>query len=250
MEAARAMLAAAGLDERALACGAHWPLFRTEALVALAQGGGEPTPLHNNCSGKHAGFLCTCAHEAWEPDGYTSPDHPAMRGVRDTLQEVIGTPHSDDRMGTDGCNIPTWAVPLDALAGAYARLGTGHGLGEARAKAASRLLAATMAEPFYVAGTKRFDTRLMEAAPNRVHAKVGAEGVYCASVPEAGLGIALKIAGGDVAAAECAVAAILGQLLDGEGGRAITKLAHRTLRNWNGVDVGALRPTDALQVEA
>ena len=246
VEAARHMLEAAGLDESALECGTHWPLFTKPPLVELARSGGEPTPLHNNCSGKHGGFLCTCAHEGIEARGYTSRDHPAMQRVRDTLQEVIGVPHGDDRMGIDGCNIPTWAVPLEALATAYARLGTGRGLGAVRAKAASRLMAATMAEPFYVAGTKRFDTRVMEAAPNAVHLKVGAEGVYCASVPGAGVGIALKIEGGSIPAAECAVAAILGQVLKDEHAETVGGMAHRTYRNWNGVEIGGIRPTEAL----
>ena len=248
VEAARAMLEAAGLGEGALECGAHWPLFTKPPLIELARAGGEPTGLHNNCSGKHAGFLCTCSHEGIEPDRYTSPDHAAMRRVRDTLEEVIGTPHADDRMATDGCNIPTWAAPLVALAGAFAKLGTGKGLGEHRAKAARRLMAATMAEPFYVAGTKRFDTRVMEAAPNVVHLKVGAEGVYCASVPGEGVGIALKIEGGATAAAECAIASILGQVLPDAHGETIAAMAHRTLRNWNGVEVGTIRPTAALDV--
>src|SRR5271169_479988 len=41
------MLAKAGLDVSALACGAHWPLSQP-AMVALARSG-EPSALHNNC---------------------------------------------------------------------------------------------------------------------------------------------------------------------------------------------------------
>ena len=246
VEAARAMLVAAGLDEGALECGTHWPLFTKPPLIELARSGDEPTPLHNNCSGKHASFLCTCAHEGIEAAGYTSPDHAAMRRVRDVLQEVTGEPHSDERMGIDGCNIPTWATPLRSLATAFARIATGRELGRERAKAFRRLLAATMAEPFYTAGARRFDTRVMETAPNAVYAKVGAEGIYCACVPSAGVGIALKMEGGSVPAAEVAIAALLANALDGEQADAVTALAYRTLRNWNGVEVGAMRPTEAL----
>ena len=246
VEAARAMLQAAGLGEDALECGAHWPLFTKAPLIDLARSGEDPTPLHNNCSGKHAGFLCTCAHERIEPDGYTSPDHAAMQRARDALQDVTGEPHSDERMGIDGCNIPTWAVPLVSLARAFARIGTGVGLGRERSKAARRLLAAAMAEPFYTAGTRRFDTRVMEVAPNALYAKVGAEGVYCAAVPGEGVGIALKMEAGGVPAAEVALAAILCRVLEGAHAEAVGAMAHRTLRNWNGVEVGAMRPTAAL----
>ena len=243
---AGAMLSAAGLNPAHLECGAHWPLFRRDDLIAFAREGGEPTPLHNNCSGKHAGLLCTCAYEGVEPNGYISPDHAAASTMRDALQEVTGYPHGPDNMGVDGCGLPNWAVPLRHLAHAYARLGMGHGLDPSRAKAASRLLAATMAEPWFVAGTKRFDTVLMEAAPHKVHVKTGAEGVYCASVPGEGIGIALKIDDGATRAAEIAVAALVGRFLADDAGERIAAMSRKTLRNWEGTEVGELRATEVL----
>src|ERR1700730_16177995 len=57
VEVVTRMLSQAGLDASALACGTHWPSSQNAAF-ALARAGAAPSALHNNCSGKHAGFLC------------------------------------------------------------------------------------------------------------------------------------------------------------------------------------------------
>ena len=244
---AASMLSRAGLGDDALECGAHWP-SRQEAALELAAGGRAPSPLHNNCSGKHAGFLCACRHLGFDHHGYVGADHPAQRAVREAMEAVTGAVHAADSCGTDGCSIPTYAVPLKNLAHGFARMATGVGLGETRAKAAKRLIDAGMAEPFLVAGTDRLDTRLMRAGGGRVMVKVGAEGVYCGAIPELGLGLALKCDDGAVRAAEVMVAALLHKLLaaDAELAARIGEMARPTLTNWNGVDVGALRPTPTL----
>ena len=244
---AAAMLSKAGLDESALECGAHWPT-RQEAALDLAAGGKTPSPLHNNCSGKHAGFLCTCRHVGLDHRGYVSAGHGAQQAVREAMEAVTGAAHAVSACGTDGCSIPTYAVPLKNLAHGFARMATGHGLAPVRARAARRLLDACMAEPFLVAGSGRLDTRLMLAAGGRVMVKVGAEGVYCGAVPELGLGIALKCDDGAVRAAEVMAAAVLQRLLAGDPALAAAfgDMARPALRNWNGIKVGALRPTPAL----
>ncbi|MDI6026564.1 asparaginase [Corticibacterium sp. UT-5YL-CI-8] len=246
-ELAADMLSKAGLDETALECGAHWPTSQT-ATVALARKSAEPSALHNNCSGKHSGFLCTCCHEGLDRHGYVGAAHPFQEMVRQAMQEVTGADHGEANRGTDGCSIPTYAVPLDSLALGFARMVTGQGFGPERAKAARRLLEACMAEPFLVAGTDRADTRLMQMSPGRIFVKVGAEGVYCAALPELGLGIALKCDDGAGRAAEVAISAIL-QKLFSEDGELVSKLSdvsNPQLTNWNGIHVGSLRPSAAL----
>ncbi len=244
---AAAMLAKAGLDEHALECGAHWPT-RQDAALELARSGGIPSPLHNNCSGKHAGFLCTCRHVGLNHNGYVAAGHGAQQAVREAMEAVTGAVHEVSTCGTDGCSIPTYAVPLRNLAHGFARMATGAGLASVRAKAARRLIDACMAEPFLVAGTDRLDTRLMQAAGGRVMVKVGAEGVYCGAVPELGIGIALKCDDGATRAAEVMVCAILQRLFAGYDAfaAALGGMARPVLRNWNGIEVGALRPTAAL----
>jgi len=241
------MLASAGLDETALECGAHWPSYQ-EATLALARSGGAPSALHNNCSGKHAGFVCTCRHAGISVKGYVNAGHPFQDLIAGTMTEVTGAAHGQDNIGTDGCSIPTYAVPLRNLALGFARMATGNGLSAARAAAARRLLAACMAEPFYVAGSQRADTRLMLLAPGRVFVKVGAEGVYCAAIPELGLGMALKCDDGAGRAAEVIMAALLSRLFasDATLASALAEKARPQMTNWNGIVVGQQRPTAAL----
>jgi L-asparaginase II len=112
------MLTKAGLDAAALRCGAHWPMAQP-ALVALARTG-EPSALHNNCSGKHAGFLCVACAKGIDHVDYWRPRHPVQREVRAVLEDMTGAALSDDRCAIDGCSVPTWAIPLQNLAHAFA----------------------------------------------------------------------------------------------------------------------------------
>lgn len=247
VELARSMLARAGLDETALECGAHWP-SNHDATIVLARSGGSPNSLHNNCSGKHSGFLCTCRHLGIEHRGYVKAEHREQEMVREAMESVTGAVHDANHRGTDGCSIPTYAVPLRSYALGFARMVTGQGLPPQRAKAARRLLKACMAEPFLVAGTGREDTALMQAAPGRIFTKAGAEGVFCAAVPELGLGIALKCDDGEGRGAEVMIAAVLGKLLKADEALSarLAELANPAMENRRGLVVGGLRPTGEL----
>ncbi|MEX3008046.1 asparaginase [Hoeflea sp. TYP-13] len=241
------MLAAAGRDETSLECGCHWPMDQA-AMIALAKTGAEPTQLHNNCSGKHAGFICTACHLGISHDGYVNYDHAIQGMIRDTMASLTGEHLGVDNCGTDGCSIPTYAVPLTSLAHGFARMITGSGLEPVRAKAAKRLVNACMAEPFYVAGTKRTCTRLMKTMPGRIFAKTGAEGVFCAALPEEGIAIAVKCEDGTKRAVDAMVAALVARFLTAGDDMRETLMAqaNRTLKNWNGIEVGTIRVTDAL----
>lgn len=241
---AQSMLAAAGLSEQAMECGVHWPT-NLQAAAALSEAHSRPSQLHNNCSGKHAGFLCTCVHEGDAPSGYVGKQHRQQERVRVAMEEVTGARHDPALAGVDGCSIPTYAAPLQALAHGFARMATGEGFSPARANAAQALIQACMAEPFMVAGTGRACTRLMQAAP--IFAKTGAEGVYCAAIPEMGLGIALKIDDGATRAAEVAIAALLAKH-SGKSGDALMPFSRQTLSNWNGIEVGQVRAAGVLPV--
>jgi L-asparaginase II len=247
VEVAQRMLARAGLDVAALACGPHWPSHQPSSQ-ALARSGGAPSALHNNCSGKHAGFLCFACAAGIDHRGYVEPSHPVQRAVRAVLESLTGVGLREDQCGIDGCSIPTFAVPLSALAHAFARFGTGRGMASERAKAAARLRAACAAQPYYVAGTGRFCTEIMTLFGSRAMVKTGAEGVFCGALPEQGLGIALKCQDGATRAAEVAMAAIIARFLplSAEQGTALQRFVRPTLRNWNRIEVGALRPADAL----
>ncbi len=256
---AAAMLGRAGLDAAALECGAHWP-SRAEAARDLARDGGEPSALHNNCSGKHAGFVCAACALGEEVAGYVAPEHRVQRECKAALDALTGYAAPEGTCGVDGCSIPTWPAPLRALALGFARVGTGRGVGPVRALALRRLRAAVAAHPWAVAGTGRADTVLMGALGARAFTKVGAEGVHCAALPELGLGIAVKCGDGAGRAAEVVMAALIARFLrlgsedggdgaEGSGstaGAAVSALARPVLRNWNGIAVGSLRPAAAL----
>ncbi|MCX2561796.1 asparaginase [Acetobacter farinalis] len=233
------MLARTGRDLGALECGTHWPLD-TRASRALAATGEQANALHNCCSGKHAGFVCLSCATGQDPANYILPEHPIMQTMARTLADVTGVAHNDANRGTDGCAIPTWAIPLTALALGYARFATGTGLGAERALAAERLRAAMSAAPFIIAGTDQFDTLIMQDLAPRVLTKMGAEGVMIAVLPEKGLGIAIKCRDGGVRAAETAAAALIARF-GGEDSPVLNHFMRRPLKNWNGLVVGELR---------
>lgn len=245
---AEEMLRRAGRDVGALECGCHWP-FDQHVLIEQVRAGLEPTALHNNCSGKHAGFICTAVHAGIDHAGYVRYDHAIQKEIRGVMEELTGALHGHDACGTDGCSIPTYAVPLSALARGFAKMATGSGLGPQRARAAQRLFQACMAEPFFVSGSRRACKRLMEAAPGRIFAKTGAEGVFCAAVPELGIALALKCDDGATRAAEAMVARVLAKLTRAAGPDVAARLdgqAERVLRNWQGTEVGRIRLTSEL----
>ncbi len=244
---ARAMLARAGRDESVLECGAHWPLGEAAAR-ALARSGESPGSLHNNCSGKHAGFVCVACASGIEPRGYAACDHPVQRAVTAALADVTQARLDEETRAIDGCSIPTYAIPLRALAHGYARFATGHGLTRKRARAAARIRAAVAAHPAVVAGAGRFDTEFMTVAGPRVFAKAGAEGVHCAALPELGLGLAVKADDGGGRAAQAMIAALIRRFggFDEALGARLAPFAAPRLVNWSGVEVGALRPTGPL----
>jgi L-asparaginase II len=241
------MLAKADLDTSALACGAHWPMNQAAAF-ALA-GTGAPSALHNNCSGKHAGFLCVACVQAIDHSGYWLPDHPVQQNVRRVLEDLTGAVLSEDRRAIDGCSVPTWAIPLQNLAYGFAKFGSGRGLSDERAAAAARLRAACANKPWHVAGTGRFCTEIMKLFGARVFVKTGAEGVYCGALPGQGLGIAIKCDDGAGRAAEAIMAAVIARFLPLEAGEraALDRFMQPVLRNWNGFEVGSLRVTDAVR---
>jgi L-asparaginase II len=255
---AASMLAKAGLDGSALECGAHWP-YHDSSLKALAAAGKTPSALHNNCSGKHSGFVCLGCVMAGRRDadarrefvrGYIRPEHAVMREVTAAIQAATGYELDRTAVGTDGCSIPTYAIPLRHLAHAFARVATGVGLRDGHAKAARRLRHAVAQAPQMVAGTGRFDSQAMALLGERLFCKVGAEGVHCAALPELGLGVAIKMDDGNNARAcevvQAAVVQALLPLADAEQAR-MAGFSDVALVNWNGIEVGRLQAAPTLR---
>ncbi|MBM3580828.1 MAG: asparaginase, partial [Alphaproteobacteria bacterium] len=203
-----AWLARIGLAEADLECGAHAP---TDARAAeeLIRRGRVPSPVHNNCSGKHTGILAGALHLGEPTRGYLAPDHPAERRLKAVLADMSGASLADAPTGVDGCGIPVYAMPLNGLARAMARLAQPERLPPARAEAARAVFQAMTCHPRLVSGPGRFDTEAMTAGSGKFIVKGGAEGMHAAAIPGAGLGIAVKIEDGACRASAVAMAALL-----------------------------------------
>ncbi|MDI3317660.1 MAG: asparaginase [Bacillota bacterium] len=210
------------LDRSALVCGPRPPLDAA-ARRELALSGESPTELHHTCSGKHTGMLAAALAMGAPVDGYAAPDHPVQRAVRRLLAEVAGVDEAALKQGTDGCGVPTWYLPLERMAYAYARLGRPQSLPEDHRAGAGRVVHAMLNHPEMVEGPGEFDTALIQASGGRILAKTGAEGLLCLAVPERGWGLALKEEDGERRALYPAALALLEQL-DLLGGRAAEQL--------------------------
>jgi L-asparaginase II len=211
VETVRAWLKKVGLSEADLECGTHAPRLKT-SIEALAREGVLPTAAFNNCSGKHSGFLTTAVTYGEPTKGYIKYDHPVQQRLREVMSDLCGLDANAFPHGTDGCGIPTLATPLKRLAQAMATMADPSRLSSKRADAAQRIRAAMNAEPFMVAGSGRFCTRINEAAPGIIQVKTGAEGVFCGMLPTLGLGVAIKMWDGAGRASEIAMATLLHHL--------------------------------------
>jgi L-asparaginase II len=237
IEAVSAWLARLGLSEADLDCGAHPPLDKEEAARLIRQGL-APSQLHNNCSGKHAGFLNLAQQLGAPTKGYIAADHPVQKAVSATIgdfcqADVIALP-----CGTDGCGIPVHALPLQALTLGVAKLAA------MQADWAERLRGAMGSHPEMIAGEGYFDTILMRRVAARILCKRGAEGVLIAMWPKMRMGLALKIDDGAGRAAEIAMAALL-KIMGAATAKELSGYLEAPLLNIAGKRIGSIRAADS-----
>lgn len=227
-----------GLGERDLRCGAHEPYDRAER-DRLIRSDETPCQYHNNCSGKHAGFLTMNRHLKAGPD-YVEPDHPLQQAIRAAFEDVTG--EDSPGYGIDGCSAPNFATSVEGLARAMAWFAAAPETGSARDRAAVRLRQAMAAHPEFVAGEGRACTELMRAMGGRVAIKTGAEAVFVAILPDQKLGIALKIVDGASRASEAAICGLLVRLGVLQADHPATrKRLNGVQRNWRGFETGTIR---------
>ena len=227
-----------GLDDAALRCGPQEPDDRN-APNHLIRADEAPCQVHNNCSGKHAGFLTLNRHLGGNSE-YVDPAHPVQKACLDAFEDL--TEETSPGYGIDGCSAPNHACTLHGMARAMARFAAApDGAAETRLHQAMRL------HPELVAGEGRACTELMRAMDGKVALKTGAEGFFIAIVPEQKLGIALKAACGTTRAAECAIAAILVKLgaLD-PNHPATLKRMNAPITNRREIVTGVLKPAAEL----
>jgi L-asparaginase II len=233
-----------GVDD--LECGSHLPMHEA-SLETLILSGRKPDARYNNCSGKHAGFLTTSRHLREPTKGYIRFEHPVQQRILGVFEQLTGLRLGDAPRGIDGCGIPVIGIPLGHMGLAMARLADPDDhLPPARAAAAKRIVTAMAAEPFLVAGSGRFCTKVLEAAGAKVTLKTGAEGVYTAALPTLGLGVALKVDDGAGRAAEVAMGRILRDLkvLTADEERVLADLLAPPVHNRVGRETGRIRVAD------
>jgi len=255
----QAILRGGGLTREVLACGVAVPTD-VETAERLLRDGEPATALRHNCSGKHAGMALHAKAAGWPIETYWQPDHPVQQLALETISTLSDTPVSEIVTGTDGCGAITFAIPLRALALAFARLADPSMLADAPMRGTlERIRDAMMAHPQLVAGERReFDTALMRAVPGRVVSKWGAEGVQGVGLvagpraePGKPAGVALKVEDGDRSrrarhVASCEVLRQLG-VLDAAALDRLREYASPQILDPRGIPSGSVRPAFELE---
>jgi L-asparaginase II len=242
VDAVADMLARAGCTPDQLQCGVHPPLYYT-AREELPPSGVKFSVLQHNCSGKHAGMLAWCRHCGVPLETYLAFDHPLQQAIRQAVAHLTGVAERDLIAGIDGCSAPNYAVPLDRLAYAFARLAAGRD--DTRYGAAPTALATAMtAHPEMVSGERRNDLALMQAGRGDWVTKVGAEGVQAVGIRSRGWGVALKVIDGNARGLHPATIAVLDQLGLLDPAQRIELAAWRApeIRNYRGLVTGRVEP--------
>lgn len=227
-----------GLGETDLRCGPQEP-GDIAARDSLIRAGERPCQIHNNCSGKHTGFLMLNKHLGGGPD-YEKPDHVVQKTVKAAFEEVTG--ETSPGFGIDGCSAPNFATSLHGLARAMAYFARATDSGDARQRSAHRLARAMANHPELVAGEGTACTELMRATGRGIAIKTGAEGVYTAIIPHLKRGIALKITDGGTRGSEAAIAALLVHLgvLDADHPATLRRV-NAVQRSRRGIETGILK---------
>ncbi len=245
---AQGMLEKTGLSYRAMRCGCHVPMIFAQTETA-PPAGAVFDERHNNCSGKHAGFLAYCVQHGLSLDDYIAPEHPLQQAIRRDVARAVGMEAGDLTMGIDGCSAPNYALPLSRLAHGYARLASGSRDAEF-GESFSALGEAMTAHPDLVSGTGRNDLAFMRAGRGDWVTKIGADGVQVVGSKSRGEAVALKILDANKVALHAATVEVLDQLgwLDDAQREALKPWRAASIVNARGVLVGERRPAFRLQV--
>lgn len=214
---AAALLRKGDFDEEDLLCGAHLP-YDEKAAADLRASGESPSPLHNNCSGKHAGMLLATKVMDAPSANYIDSRHPLQEVMRTTLADFAGVDAQQIPTAIDGCGVPAFFLSLHRAAYAYARLMASSetaapGALDRYSTSAGHVIEAMTAFPHFVAGAWSITTPLIGAYGGGLLAKEGAEGFYAMALApsvasgltdrlklddDCALGIALKIDDGSM----------------------------------------------------
>lgn len=235
------ILAKCRLHPTDLKCGPQTPTGRVPRKM-LQETGQPPADIHNNCSGKHAGFLALCTNMGWSVDDYLAYDHPCQQMQRTICAEMFELNEEDLRLGEDGCSAPNYATTLYHQALGYKNLIAHSAKPTTLGKACAVVLQAMKEHPLLVAGRDRYCTELIQATRGAVIGKTGADGVFCMAIPENGLGIAIKIDDGKMGPQYLVAQAVLEAMgITIDPSNDLKKYSNPAIKNWNKHDVGVQR---------
>ncbi|MFY0673709.1 MAG: asparaginase [Bacteroidia bacterium] len=235
LQAVNSILKKIELDKSNLKCGPQLPTGRIPRNE-IRKTGAKAEDIHNNCSGKHAGFLALCKYLGWSTDNYIDVEHTSQILIKNTCAELFEIAPEAFILGEDGCSAPNYATTLYQQAIGYKNL-VSNNHSQVRNLSCKRIVQACLRNPLLVAGRERYCTELIEASKGKVFGKTGADGVYCMSFPDLGFGCAIKIDDGKMGPQYFVAQALINALgIDLKG-----KLYHyisSPVKNWNKHNVG------------
>jgi L-asparaginase II len=245
----KSMLFRIGLQEENLQCGVH-PPYSQARYLEMVRKQVEPSAIHNNCSGKHAGMLALAMYLESDIATYHHLEHPVQRKVTESLAELAEITEDQMMTGIDGCGVPNFAIPLHNLALVFAKLANpDHVEPLSLRQAIKRLTHAMVQHPEMISGPNDFCTELMKVGNGKIIAKGGAEGVYCLGLPQRGIGIAIKVEDGNWRAATPVAVEVLKQLgeLTLQEEAALKAFHTPVIKNRKGEAVGSVEPVFRLK---
>lgn len=246
-EVVKSILKKIGLSEKHLQCGAHIPHYYTINNIPPPKGA-KFRPIHNNCSGKHAGILALSVYHGWNTKNYLSPKHPAEKIILDAVSEICEYPKRKIGIGIDGCGVPVFAMPLYNMALGFSRLITHQGKDERISKAYEIITSAMSRYPEMVSGFGRFDLALAKVGKGNILSKAGVA-LYCLGLFDRGWGLAAKVIDGARVAIGPTICESLRQLgvVKKADMKRFGEYAFPVIRNHKGDKVGFIQPTFRLK---
>ncbi|MBP7175535.1 MAG: asparaginase [Thermoclostridium sp.] len=232
-----------GVQESDINCGVREPYGNNEKFE-LYGSGVLPSQWHNNCSGKHLGFIAACKVMGWPLDNYWDISHPIQQDILACIAEFSDTPKESIHIGIDGCGVPVFGVPLKKMALAYARLFNPDCFNGKYTEAQELLHRAVTEYPEMIAGNGRLDTDLIRMTKGELFGKMGADGVFCVHCHQQGIGIAVKIQDGGIRAVDPVVIETLSQLgiLQKEMLEKMNHYHYPSVMTWTGKIIGLINP--------
>jgi L-asparaginase II len=239
-ECVERVLGRLGLSADDLRCGPQ-PPGDGETRRALIRSGTRPGRVHNNCSGKHAGFLALSRQLGVDSARYLEPESATQRAVREAVAQMAGVEPASLGEGIDGCSAPTFRMPLARLATALARVANPQDLAPARRAACERMQQVVARHPHLIAGHHgRLCTDLARVSGGRLFPKIGAEAVYVIGAVGRDRGLAIKVDDGQDRGYQGLVVELCRRLgwLDAAQVRELSAWAADGIANWSGETVG------------